>query len=274
MSYLIYQAYGNKAIFDECIYSIHTFALYHPHNEIIKILIYTDDKSYFQKYINLPYVSYETITEAQILQWKGKIDFVHRAKIEIIKHCLTKYQSSILYLDTDTFFTASSVVIIKQISLQTSVMHTNEGIISEPINPIFKKLKAFLSTFEIDDNGKKFQIPVSTSMWNAGAIGIHSNALKWCDEILLITDQTYAAYQKHVMEQMAVSYVLQTHSQIIPIEQAVHHYWKEKENYRTAIKEWLNVIGKDAIGNRQTPEIDKSKFITEKKTFWQKLFSK
>ena len=43
---------------------------------------------------------------------------------------------------------------------------------------------------------------------------------------LVLTDAMHSRYRKHVTEQLAVSWVLQTSLRILPAADVVHHYWQ------------------------------------------------
>ena len=78
-----------------------------------------------------------------------------------------------------------------------------------------------------------------TEMWNAGVIGLSQSNKAFFDDILDLTDQMYVKYSKHVMEQLAVSYVLQTRSQLISAEKTIYHYWNQKPEYQLEIQKFF-----------------------------------
>ena len=76
-------------------------------------------------------------------------------------------------------------------------------------------------------------------MWNAGVIGMNSSQKNLLDTILWLSDVMYEKYQKHVMEQLAFSYCLQTNHTIKPTDYAIYHYWFFKE-FRTVLEKFFN----------------------------------
>src|SRR5262249_22108782 len=90
------------------------------------------------------------------------------------------------------------------------------------------KLRRFVEKREFTVHGCSVHIPSSTVMWNAGVLGIAEQHRVLLPRILELTDEAYRVYQKHVMEQLAFSYYLQTHTTIISAESVLSHYcWND-----------------------------------------------
>jgi hypothetical protein len=233
MNYLLYQAYGKKEIIDEAIFSIISFfnASSKSTQVSTSIIVYTDSIPSFQKIFgNQSPIIFEILNADTIKEWRGEIDFVHRVKIKMLQDFFEKYDGSVLYVDTDTYFLQDIVPLFDEIKARKVFMHISEGRIDSCKNPIFKKMYRIFkkNTFLLPDRSP-IQIPVSTDMWNAGVIGMHSFYLPILDKVLNLTDALYHRHAKHVMEQFSFSYYFQQNNTIYSSQQYIFHYWNFKE---------------------------------------------
>ena len=106
-NFIVFQCYGNKGIFQECAYALLSLSRSNTSKDLAntEVWIYTDDPAWFSAFKDCPLpLLYRKIDEATIKRWKGKIDFVHRVKIELLKDFVKGKQGNILYTDTDTDF--------------------------------------------------------------------------------------------------------------------------------------------------------------------------
>ncbi len=240
MNYLLYQAYGKQDIINEAILSILSLVRLVPvlpHG--FSIVVYTDNSSAFEKILghSLP-VLYVKINDRQVSEWRGKIDFVHRVKIEILRDFLSMHKGNLLYLDSDTWFLENPFSLFDLIGEGRLLMHTCEGRIDSGKNPIFKKVQRFISANIFEVAGEKLKIPPASYMWNAGVIGFNSGKIEILEKVLQLTDEMYARYPKHVMEQFAFSWYFQNGQSIVAAENTIYHYWDFKE-YRQHIAGFL-----------------------------------
>ncbi len=274
---ILFQSYGSRQIADEVIYSVLTFVHSTPDRSNFRIVIYTDNQDYFLKFLNHPMVCYRIMTSQELKTWKGQFDFIHRAKIEVIKDCFTRFDGHILYCDSDTVFIKNANDLIPLIMPEISLMHINEGFLNRPINPIFVKMGKFLRKNEFDLAGEKLKIPVNTPMWNAGVIGIHQANSFLIDEVLLLNDTMFLVYQKHVIEQLAFSYVLNKHTSLRKAANHIFHYWHNKPAYREAIDRYLYDKDESLWYNVENKLIDPTLQVndkTDKKGVFKLLLSK
>ncbi len=277
MNYLIYQAYGNKGIINEAIYSLLSFykALVDPLSNEIKIVIYTDDIPSIDHYFSEKDIIYRPLTKELIHEWKGNIDFVHRVKIKILQDFFLVYtDANVLYVDSDTVFKTAPNELFKAVSEGKFVMHTMEGIIKDRSNPILKKLFKYLYFNDIIlSDGTKFQVSTKTQMWNAGVIGINESNKEILDKVLDFTDSLYPHFPKHIVEQFAFSYYFQTQSEIVPAESCIYHYWNFKE-FRIVLSGFFERFkDKDTTFlTRKIVEIDPQRLI-QPKLKYEKLSS-
>jgi hypothetical protein len=230
--HILYQAYGNEDILHELIYSV--YSLLHVYGSSpFTLVVYTDSQAMLEKWLPKS-VQYQPLEPEQIREWRGKYDFVHRVKIEIIRDFISRYSGSVLYLDTDTVITQPIDHLFEKIEQGTHIMHEEEGRISTRKNIVFRKVDSFLSAHPTG-------ISRDTVMWNAGTLGFLCSKQQLMDQVLQTTDKLYELYQKHIIEQLAFSYHLAASSSPQPIYSAgseVYHYWNFKE-YRGVLREFF-----------------------------------
>ncbi|MFD2248178.1 hypothetical protein [Pontibacter ruber] len=226
--HLLYQAYGNEDILHELIYSIYSLLRVYGDSPFT-LVVYTDNQAMLEKWLP-PTVVYEPLTQVQIKQWRGKYDFVHRVKIEIIRDFISKYKGSALYLDTDTVITQPIDQLFEKIEQGVHVMHEEEGRISTRKNIVFRKVDSFLGSHNTG-------ISRDTVMYNAGALGFLCSEQQLMEQVLQTTDKLYELYQKHIIEQLAFSYHLDAASSqpVYSATSEIYHYWNFKE-YRGVLR--------------------------------------
>ena len=278
-NYILYQAYGKDEICAEAVFSILSLLRFTGITETgFRIIIYTDKPEYFESYFGeSKLVSCRQITENDLTDWRGNINFVHRVKIKIILDFFSTHSGNLLYVDTDTYFKASPLPLLKMIEEGKLLMHICEGKIESKKNPIFRKVYAFLKKNKFTlNNGKQIQIPTTTEMWNAGVLGMNHNFKHLVDKVLQLTDLMYSKYPKHIMEQLAFSYFFQTDQPVTATEATIYHYWDFK-GFRLNIIDFLTankdktIEEKAALTANNPPWVFKPE-NKEKKNFWQKFF--
>ncbi len=238
-NYILYQAYGNKDVLNEAIYSILSFHNQKTRPEVT-FVVYTDDPAYYEGKIPEG-VIFESLTQEKLTRWKGPTNFHHRVKVEMIIDFFSKYDGNLLYVDTDTCFKADPAPLFDGIDKGKVFMHVCEGRIDKVTdNLVFKKLVRFLKghAFKLKD-GSDLVIPADIYMWNAGVLGFNKSVLPKVKEVLELTDVVHQQYEKYVMEQFVFSYVLQNNYTLHEAEPYIYHYWNFKE-FRTVIKELLD----------------------------------
>ncbi|MFI5195962.1 MAG: glycosyltransferase [Chitinophagales bacterium] len=228
--YIVFQCYGHERVFHECAYALLSLSrLYGPGKlSNTEIWIYTDNPVWFGSFkdCSLP-LKYKAIDNNTIKQWSGKIDFVHRVKIEILKDFTSHEKGNILYLDTDVVFTHSIDKMMKDINEGKLYMHIMEGIISEEGNAVLRKLNKYLQQDgKRELNEKPLQ---SMAMWNAGVLGFNTKHTGLLDEVLAFTDNEYPKFPKHIIEQFAFSVFFQLKDTVKAAAPYIFHYWNLKE---------------------------------------------
>ncbi len=270
---VVYQTYGKKEILYQTIYSIYSILDYTKQYDF-QIVIYTDQIQLLKNYFNaFNFIKYELITPENMEEWRGAIKFHHRMKIEILKDCSKKYGGHILYLDGDTYFTKDIHFVFNDIKENQSVMHLPEHQLNKTKDPLTKKLYKFLKKTSIKVKNQEVKIDPNFIMWNAGVIGLHQKHHDLFDRIIEYTDALYSQYQKHIMEQFAVSYMLQTRTSLVRSDQIIEHYWNQKDSFEEAIVPFFNKNQHhtDFLKNRNTLILPKRYYDVPRYTFKQKM---
>lgn len=233
---IIYQAYGIKAIIHETKYSLLSLLRVCTTQDLqnLMIVIYTDSMEEFSLFESaFPHFILKPIDQKIINEWRGEINFVHRVKIKVIQDFCAWHQGKFLYIDSDTYFLKNPLPIFEKIDHQMIPMHILEGSLKSK-GVLMKKLNRFFSSFEFLINGVEQKLPSDVMMWNAGVIGLNTKDVYLVDAALEYTDIWHAAYPKHVMEQLAFSFVFQRARTVIPTDDYIYHYWSFKE-FRTIL---------------------------------------
>ena len=282
MDSLIFLAHGSTDVKQQTLFSICSALLSVDYKNInpstFRSIIYTDDISYFSNFFGeLPVIEYRQIDSAIIREWKGSDNFIHRVKLQVLKHHYRQSIGKLLYADGDTIFLAPVTDLFAKISSEISLMHCLEGRLNQNYNTVCKKIRRFLRGKKWSIGGELIEISDSIQMWNAGIIGITDKQAQALDLMIELTDKLYLSYKKHVMEQLAVSYLLQTRSAIVGTENEVLHYYLNKDKMQLAAEQLLSRYSRfSLIEVVWQNEIEKLQAVLsvppEKKRKWYKLF--
>ena len=236
----VYQAYGREDIVRQTLFSVTSLFTVLGTDSPLRVWIYTDQMEMVSKFFkNHPRVHLEPITSAQIKDWRGPNEFLHRVKIKILQDAAAKTSGSLFYADGDTYFFSDPTSLFRRVSDSVSLMHIAENKIQDGRDLLSRKIRRFVKKNTFDIAGETVRIPTETVMWNAGVIGISEKNKSILPHVLELTDLSYGRYPKHVMEQMAFSYYLQNRTRIEPANAVIGHYWNQKDVYQTAIDGFL-----------------------------------
>lgn len=237
---LVYQDYGLQDVIRQTMFSIVSLLKKIEESERLEVWIYTDHKTIFTDFFgDHPRLRYIEITKEQIQKWRGQINFVHRVKVEILKDAGQKFKGCLFYCDGDTYFMSSPSHLFSRVNDRYSLMHIAENALDKGKDPLSKKILKFVKKHHFQVHHELVGIGPSTVMWNAGVLGLSEKNKALLDLVLELTDQAYSLYQKHVMEQLAFSFFLQTRSEIVAADSVIYHYWNQKPEYQAAIDQFL-----------------------------------
>jgi hypothetical protein len=227
---ILYHAYGLQSLYQQVIFSILTLYYHQKGNfDNIQIVIYTDKPGIFERYAAKMPIMLEELTPDMIKNFKGSNGFVHRVKICVIKACLNKYNSNILYLDSDTYFLSSPTQLLQQINAGYSIMNTDDYDLIHADekfeNEDWLLIRRAIRNYNYHIEGKTIKIPLNTRMWNAGVIGLSVQNKSFLDQVLDLTDQIYTNKKVFTAEQFAFSYFLQLKTKLKTSGNVIFHYW-------------------------------------------------
>ncbi|GAC1417596.1 MAG: hypothetical protein NVS9B7_08970 [Flavisolibacter sp.] len=272
--YILYQAYGTLGHINECRYSLLKFLEFYNLTPPAKIemVIYTDQPSLFEAFSAFfHHFEIKEFSEEQLKQWRGANNFIHRAKIEILRSFFQDREGNLLYFDTDTYITKPVEPIFAELAKGNFYLHEFEGRLNKNENPAFHKWIKFLSSQQIDYNKGQVVFSESLKMWNAGVIGIPGENKDILKDILSLTDSVYSKFKKHIAEQFAFSYCFQKSGNVTSSKNEIVHYWNLKE-FSLLLKVFFANNEEESIPNlvKLLPHLDPAS-IQEKKLAYQKL---
>jgi hypothetical protein len=242
--HLLFQAYGSEAVLRQTVFCIrslaYTTAQAGADFEDYTLVVYTDVPAYFRRSLaDARNLRLEPLHPDQLRAWRGPADFVHRAKICLLQAFFDKYNAPVCYLDSDTLFVRNPAPLFATVAPGTSLMHIMEETLEQPQAPLLQKIGRFVRRQPLRLHGNTFRIPLHTAMWNAGVLGLHPTHALLLPDVLRLTDQLYNHYPKHLMEQLAFSYLLQEHTTVMAAAPYVFHYWNLKEALDARIESHL-----------------------------------
>jgi hypothetical protein len=239
---IVYQAYGHIDILNEACYSILSFLKVHGKDQsLAKICIYTDNESYFREVFgsHADQFIFEIINKDLVTKWKGSINFVHRVKIEVLKHFTENHAfEHILYLDSDVCFTNSITSIFSKIEEGQFCMHEFEGQLNNSKFPLIRKFGKYIRHHKAQFESAGLFIDSVSKVWNAGLIGFSIQQKEVLKEVIHFTDVFYPIYPKHIVEQFGFSFCLSKRGHVVESNANVFHYWSFKE-FRKVLKEFF-----------------------------------
>lgn len=223
---LIYLAYGSAALHAEAVYSLLSY--YKVARPPAQVLIYTDAPAIFQQVLGTrPDVYYPAVTAAEWQSWRGTSNKVYLLKIGVLTHAAQHYPGNLLFVDTDTIWQANPAPLFTQIEHGQFVMHVSEGQLAtgnQLSRKIYRRLKGHV--FKVGPH--EFAITSSTVLYNSGVLGLSSERAAQLVGVVALADQLYAAYDKHMMEQLAFSVWFGEATVIVEAAPYVLHYWNLK----------------------------------------------
>lgn len=236
---LVLQAHGDARFLQQarfCILTAQAHGRHAPGGP--RVLVYTDHPARFADLG--PTVTAVPVTAEHMRRWRGDIDFVHRVKLEVVLDALARAGGRLLYVDSDTYFTVDPATLFARIAPGRTLMHESEGAFSNRANGIQRKMQAFVRRHPFHlRSGETVRIPEHTAMWDAGVIGVHADDTRLIRRALELTDAMYPLYHKHVIEQVAVSHVLQTESVLDAAGDDVYHYWRYTPEFARILEDFF-----------------------------------
>lgn len=235
---LIYLIYGDEqAYYNQATFSILS-AIKHLGRDFAtgQITVYTSNP---ERLRDLPVTTVDI--SPYLDTWIGGTGYNHRSKNCVLSFSLKKFPVTTVFVDTDTFFIKSPMLIVRSINKKSIFLDCFE----------YRK-KRKLRGFEQDagqrtwQSGRfgcyKFDIE-NTEMWNTGIIGLLPSHNKIVEEALWILDSLQSVSTIHTIEQLAFSLSCRRNNiDLFSSKKYVVHYWRSgrKRFITNAIHQFLS----------------------------------
>lgn len=267
---LVTQSFGRETEYRRVVMAVLSYFVY-SENSDAQVLLFTDRPEWFSQYFSCINVDYIKLDSEKIKSMRGAIDFLHRMKISLIEEAFLRYPGhNLLYVDSDTFFTANPDPLMAQVAPNKSFMHLREykfdALRNMPL-PAGESFQAFVRLIESKNfmlaDGNSCQVSAQMSSWNAGVMMLHYNHMYLIPDVYALTDEFYPSTKNHASEQYAFSIMLQTKTDLQPCEQVIYHYWHNVK--KQIIDEFLPTQFSRLLSiNKQSERLDFIKQLTRK----------
>ena len=238
---LFYIVFGeNKGYYDGAKFSLLTFMNWVLNEDPVKIVILTENPDEFESYP----VTVFPISAQQRNEWSldGKYHFriKNRGMAYIMDQLELTEQDKILFLDTDTYFHKSPLLLFDLIQPNQALFYLNEGLIYNR-----KRFQVYIDhlegkTIQIDND--VYELSKESAMWGSLMVGIMPNmrpSLDWADKLMQVFIDTVPA---HTIEPFSLAESLLRKYKMIEGKKYVSLYStsRKKEHAMPIIAEFLN----------------------------------
>jgi hypothetical protein len=228
---IAYLATGPEAVLCQALYSART-ALAWRGGLPLAIHVYTDRPAYFAELGGT--IQVEPLDGARQRRWRAPWGFFYRMKPKVLEDLLRRHPSDpVLFLDADTCWTGEVGAAFARIDAETAVMHEREYFVGTLGTAQIRNFRRRMlrATF------RGAPIDVEAWMWNSGAVGLHPSHAPILADWIDYLDEVHPRNRKPIVEQYALSWLLQRRvGAIAPCGDVLHHYWADKERHLAAIR--------------------------------------
>ncbi|RAJ22855.1 hypothetical protein [Pedobacter cryoconitis] len=271
---LVFLSYGAESEFRRAIFSILSFYAWSAASDIhrTRILVYTDQPHFFQAHLDQPEIEYVVMTPQVMEEMLGGTLFYHRRKIASIDMTFKKYpQDSLIFIDSDTFFTGDATALFNGITKQDAFMHQREYTFEQGLG-IFKSFnegefpQAFIDYITDRDlmiGGKPEKFTRHDYGWNSGVLGLHSTFAEYMPDVFRLNDEFYKNSCWFISEQIAFSLILQRRKTLHEADEFVLHYWGKRQ------KVMLDKLLVDLLKRYKLAELKDKTLIKRITTRWK-----
>jgi len=225
---IIYLSYGGPKYYNQTRFSVLSLLklIFANDRNDINIFVYTDAPETVPKH---PLINVKLISKDTIKSYRGRFDYVHRTKLKVLEKAYSEVSLPFVYVDCDTFWNHIPDEIFNTLSSPVDnqkpplCMHCPEGVYSQSwFSDYLQAIET--NTTELSKLGlTQFQGIVS---WNAGVIGLSKFSPNIFTQTLLINDFLFTRVKKRTwVEQLALSLVGCNQFNMIPLGEALNHYW-------------------------------------------------
>jgi len=224
---IIYLSYGSEKYYNQTRFSILSLLklIFNENRNDINIIVYTDNPEKTPKHELIKTIY---LDKNEIHSYRGKYEYIHRTKLKVLEKAYNEVPLPFVYVDCDTFWNYIPNDVFNELSTSSDeklplCMHCPEGTYSKSwfsdyLNAI-ESYKYELSNYGIHE-------PQNIVSWNAGVIGLSKKSPNIFEKTLLINDFLFPRVKKRTwVEQLALSIVGCTQFHMIPLGDALNHYW-------------------------------------------------
>jgi len=235
-SHLFTQAYGTQVIRDQALYLAWSALAWRRTPELV-VHVYTDDPGVYEPLASM--IEVRTMTPEDVRRWRGPFGFTHRLKALLVQDMVRRFpEERQLYLDADTYLIHPPEEVLERLGPQTSVMHARESHLLEGNDPHLRNFSRRMRPLTF--RGKP--VDLNHWMWNAGAIGLHPESFGAVDDWIAFIDEVWPRYKRGLVEQYGIAMRLQQGGEVLPCNDAIVHYWYQKNDFTTVIRRELAVL--------------------------------
>ncbi|MEM6551617.1 MAG: hypothetical protein AAF750_05775 [Planctomycetota bacterium] len=188
----------------------------------VRFRVVTDQAAAFEGWP----VTVQPLDAEQFEAWKGEDRLFFRARIQLLRWLLETVGGPVVSIDTDVVFRRSPRLLAERIGPGRSVMHKAEG---RPSLSLKAKRRSLVGRFPQQTvpgpDGRGYRFARAWRMWNAGVLGLHPTLVDRFDEALGVHDGVHKAFRTYTAEQIAMSYLLGTHSRVSTADDVIEHYY-------------------------------------------------
>ncbi len=273
MHRLLYVAYGRDDVRTQARYAAMT-ALAHAGELPLVIHVVTDAPEAFAPLEGR--VEIVSATAADVARWLGPERFNLRVKPAVVHEFVRRYPSDpFLLADADTFFVGEVRRAFERIRSGAAVLWEREYAVATSEMAVMYRFRRKLRRARF----RGATIDLDVDMWNSGAVGLDPAQFELVDDWLGFVDEVYPPTRRWILEQFAVSWVLQRAGvSISPCDDVIVHYWFDKPGHSAAVSaalERTRALSLDeALAQIRAHPIDipRAHGYGEKANFFQRVF--
>ncbi len=273
MHRLLYVAYGREDLLAQARYAAMS-ALAHAGELPLAIHVVTDAPRAFAPLAGR--IELHPATAVEVSAWLGRDGFPLRVKPAVFRELAARYPSDPLLLaDADTFFVGDVARAFGRIGPGAAVLWEREY-------PVATSETALMYRFRRRLRRARFRgapVELAVDMWNSGAVGLHPAQFPLVDDWLAFVDAIYPPTRRWILEQFAISWVLQRAGVALsPCDDVLVHYWFDKPGHSAAVAAALERTSalplEDALAAIRASPIDlpRSRTYGKQANFFQRTF--
>ncbi len=273
MHRLLYVAYGRDDVRTQALYAAMT-ALAHAGDLPLAVHVVTDAPEAFAPLGGR--VELVPATAADVARWLGPDRFNLRVKPAVVRELVRRYPSDPLLLaDADTFFVGAVGRAFERVRPGAAVLWEREYPVATSELAVMYRFRRKLRRARV----RGAPIELAVDMWNSGAVGLHPAQFALVDDWLAFVDEVYPPTRRWILEQFAISWVLQRAGVAIsPCDDVLVHYWFDKPGHAAAVSAALErsrgMPLDEALAQLRARAIDlpRAHAYGEKANFFQRVF--